>query len=457
MEPFLFGIKEGAVVALALWVILSFRPFRDKKAYRASLGLSLLFLAFLSGAMLFGGVPEGAPEFLRNLAGYIFGILYLGSAAALYRESEEGGEGENSLRRIFYLILPLPLFVFFVLYFGTGMLGGVIYLRELARLKGLGTIAYVFAGSGFLITSALAVVVMKKVGFLSPRFLGFPQTLLLLGLILLFGGGTGDGLEFTLIPAVQSGVMKFVHDFVHQTFLLLMVPDHPILSVTAWNFIGFIFRETAGLWLSLLIFIVPLGVFLKRSLTAPVPVPEGIRQGPLRRKIIKDVKDRRWLRSLTIVLFMITVSVLWFQEKGEVGVSFYSPDPIPVTAEGGKIIIPISSPAWDLRDGMLHKFVTSLDGEDVRVLVMRKPDGTLAVGLDACEICPPRGYVQGENHLVCLYCRTPIALESLGSKGGCNPIPLDAVVTDREILIEVKDLRLKWEMVKTGKTKERLR
>jgi len=457
MEPLFYGIKEGAVVVLALWVILSFRPFRDVKAYMTSLGLALLVLAFLSGAMLFGGVPEGAPEFLRSLAGYIFGILYLGSAASLYRGFEEGGEGENSLRRISYLILPLPLFVFFILYFGTGMLGGVIYLRELARLKGLGTIAYVFAGSGFLITSALAVVVMKKVGFLSPRFLGFPQVLLLLGLILLFGGGTGGGLEFTLIPSVQAGMMKFVHDFVHQTFLLLMVPDHPILSVTAWNFIGFIFRETAGLWLSLLIFIVPLGVFLKKSLTAPVPIPEDIRQGPVRRKIIKDVKDRRWLRSLPIVLFMIAVSVVWFQEKGEVGVSFYSPDPHPVTAEEGKLRIPISSPAWDLRDGMLHKFVTGLDGEDVRVLVMKKPDGTLAICLDACEICPPEGYVQGEKHLICLYCRTPIAIGSLGNKGGCNPIPLDAVVTDTEIVIEVKDLKHKWEMVKTGKTKERLR
>jgi len=457
MEPLFFGIKEGAVVVLALWVILSFRPFRDKKAYRASLGLSLVCLVLLSVMLLPGGVPGGSSEFLKSLAGYLFGILYLGSAASLYRGGEKGGREENSLQRMSQLILVIPVFVFFMLYFGTGMLGGVIHLRDLARLKGLGTIAYIFAGGGFLITSAIAVVVMKKVGFLSARFLGFPQVLLLLGLILLFGGGTGDGLEFTLIPSVQAGMMKFVHDFVHQTFLLLMVPDHPILSVTAWNFIGFIFRETAGLWLSLLIFIVPLGVFLKKSLTAPVPVPEGVRQGAERRKIIKDVKDRRWLRSLPIVLFMIAVSVVWFQEKGEVGVSFYSPDPHPVTAEEGRLRIPISSPAWDLRDGMLHKFVAGVDGDDVRVLVMKKPDGTLAVCLDACEICPPKGYVQGEKHLVCLYCRTPIAIGSLGKKGGCNPIPLDAVVTDTEIVIEVKDLKHKWEMVKTGKTRERLR
>jgi len=84
MEPLLFGIKEGAVVALALWVILSFRPIRDKKVYRASLGLSLVFLVLLSVILLLRGVPGGSSEFLKNLAGYLFGILYLGSAASLY-------------------------------------------------------------------------------------------------------------------------------------------------------------------------------------------------------------------------------------------------------------------------------------------------------------------------------------------------------------------------------------
>jgi uncharacterized membrane protein len=54
---------------------------------------------------------------------------------------------------------------------------------------------------------------------------------------------------------------------------------------------------------------------------------------------------------------------------------------------------------------------------------------------------------------VCLYCRTPINIQSLGKAGGCNPIPLRALVTAKNVEIDVDELVRKWDYVKTGKSK----
>ena len=78
------------------------------------------------------------------------------------------------------------------------------------------------------------------------------------------------------------------------------------------------------------------------------------------------------------------------------------------------------------------------------VLMMKKPDGMLAVTLDACEICPPDGYGQQEGFVVCIYCMTPIPYDTLGRPGGCNPIPLAAEITDTEVRVSLEEIRSKW-------------
>jgi uncharacterized membrane protein len=84
--------------------------------------------------------------------------------------------------------------------------------------------------------------------------------------------------------------------------------------------------------------------------------------------------------------------------------------------------------------------------------VIRKPDRSLSVCLDACEICPPVGYGQRENHVVCIYCDTPIAVGTLGQPGGCNPIPLEADIDERFITIKMEEILKKWKFVKSEKT-----
>ncbi|MCK4911251.1 MAG: DUF2318 domain-containing protein, partial [Thermodesulfovibrionales bacterium] len=113
---------------------------------------------------------------------------------------------------------------------------------------------------------------------------------------------------------------------------------------------------------------------------------------------------------------------------------------------------------FDLMDGRLYKFSVNLEGETVVLLVIRRPDGKLAVTIDACEICPPdEGYGRSAEYVVCVYCMTPIPIETLGMPGGCNPIPLEAEITDSSVLVLMEEIAAKWRFVTSSKSKEGIR
>jgi high-affinity iron transporter len=59
---------------------------------------------------------------------------------------------------------------------------------------------------------------------------------------------------------------------------------------------------------------------------------------------------------------------------------------------------------------------------------------------DACEICGPVGFFKGPNGLVCKNCASPINSQSVGTAGGCNPIPLQSTGNGGAIVIQEADL-----------------
>src|SRR5881409_2297232 len=59
---------------------------------------------------------------------------------------------------------------------------------------------------------------------------------------------------------------------------------------------------------------------------------------------------------------------------------------------------------------------------------------------DACEICGSVGFYKGPNGVVCKNCAAPINGQSVGTKGGCNPIPLAADQTATAVIIKEADI-----------------
>lgn len=349
-------------------------------------------------------------------------------------------------------MLVLGLTVLFVL---PDTLGSLIFLRESAFLRESVHMTYLSAGVGFFIFSVVFIIFLKLYKpFGIGKFFGLPQILLFLAVLKLLGSGTGGVAELSLVPAVQRGFMKFIHDAVHQTFVIFMVPDHPILKKTTWDFIAIFFGPNLASIAALFILLTLPVLFLKQSLFQPLPEPKG-ETGVSRRRIRSLILSDRRRKALPVMLYIIFILAAWFSQGGETMSRIYEPEPKPVVAERGIIVIPLKDPSMDLMDGRLYKFSFMYESDEIKMLVIRKSDNSLAVCLDACEICPPVGYGQREDHVVCIYCNTPIAIDSLGWPGGCNPIPLEADIDERYIRIEVSEILKKWEFAKSGTSKSR--
>jgi uncharacterized membrane protein len=103
----------------------------------------------------------------------------------------------------------------------------------------------------------------------------------------------------------------------------------------------------------------------------------------------------------------------------------------PVVFENAAVHIPVA----DVSDGDLHRFVINDQGVHVRFIVVAKPDHTLAVAYDACEICGTQGYYQKGHEVICRNCGSEIVISSIGAHGGCNPIPLESHIENGTLVI----------------------
>ena len=72
----------------------------------------------------------------------------------------------------------------------------------------------------------------------------------------------------------------------------------------------------------------------------------------------------------------------------------------------------------------------------VRFIVIQKPDRSLAVALDACAICGTQGYYQKGPEVICRNCASDIVISTIGTPGGCNPVPLKSHVEGGTLVID---------------------
>ncbi len=95
-------------------------------------------------------------------------------------------------------------------------------------------------------------------------------------------------------------------------------------------------------------------------------------------------------------------------------------------------------------DGHLHRFAYTTDkGTEIRFIVIKKPNSSsYGVGLDACDICGEAGYFEREGQIVCKRCDVVMNINTIGFKGGCNPIVIEYEVRDGRIIVPIEGLVL---------------
>lgn len=140
-----------------------------------------------------------------------------------------------------------------------------------------------------------------------------------------------------------------------------------------------------------------------------------------------------------IFTFFIIGHVLYWDFIGSKPPSISSAQAITSSADGF-VHIKINK---KLLDGNLHRYMwTNDNGDKVRFFVINKNKNTvyLSVTLDACVLCGNHGYVQQDKDIFCASCGVVMIKQSIGKKGGCNPIPINFTVNQHDLIIKDVDL-----------------
>jgi FTR1 family protein len=281
------------------------------------------------------------------------------------------------------------------------------------------------------------VLILSAVSLNTTELMNFLGTLIGIGLAVAFGVMFVRG-------TVKVNLQKF---FKVTTVILFFVAFQLVISglhelsengvlpssKREMAMIGPIVRNDMFFFITILVLAAMMVLFEYRRRVAAIPATANASE---RRKAEWTVRrERFWASSLYICsfVFIIMVTAQFIYAKSA---SALSPATV-VTFTNGQAMIPLSQ----VGDGHLHRYSTTIDGTEVRFLLYQKPDGKIATVFDACEICGPVGFYESQQGLICKNCAAPINPQSVGTAGGCNPVPLKSVTTNDGVVLTAADVQ----------------
>ena len=163
------------------------------------------------------------------------------------------------------------------------------------------------------------------------------------------------------------------------------------------------------------------------------------------RKEKSILRHRRRIALGVAVCFVISLLCLTVvKDYNHREVTLSEPESCEIRGEEGAPLAEkqIYIPLGQVSDGNLHRFEYVTENKvDVRWIIVQKPGaGAYGVGLDACDVCGTAGYYQRGEQIVCKRCDVVMNINTIGFKGGCNPIPIPYRVAEGYIIFEMKDI-----------------
>jgi FTR1 family protein len=160
------------------------------------------------------------------------------------------------------------------------------------------------------------------------------------------------------------------------------------------------------------------------------PKTDGLQGAALRKVRWTARRERIWMQASCaascVFILLITAEFIYARENSALS------QPVPIAFSNGAIRIPVS----DVSDGSLHRYAVDDEGIHVRFIVIQKANKSLAVALDACAICGTQGYLQKGAEVICRNCASDIVIDTIGTPGGCNPIPLASHLDGPTLVID---------------------
>ena len=419
MEALVITLREGMEAALVVGLILTYLNRTGRDALRRWLyaGLGLAVIASILGAVGFslaGFDPEN--EVLEGTLLAIAAVLVFSLVVWMWRASRGIKQRVES------------------------QLEALTASDVQARRQGWGLLAFVFFmvfREGVEMILFLAALSLAE----TPDLVGLIGGLAGLGLAVLFGilfvkGSLRINLRrffavtgFVLMVLVARLAAGSLHEF----FEVGLLPSTPSLLAV----IGFIVKDSTSTLILIALVTLPVLTMLPEMRLRPeVPAELPNETRPERRKRLATLyRSRNWQAALVSVT-LATVLPLGTAAYA-IGRAGYRPEPQAVTVRADRMVhIPVES----LAPGQLNLYFYQGAEVNVTFMVIKRDEADIAVALNACGICPPRGYHQEGSVLICDNCNAPINVESVGMPGGCNPIPLSASLAGVEVLIAAADL-----------------
>ena len=152
-------------------------------------------------------------------------------------------------------------------------------------------------------------------------------------------------------------------------------------------------------------------------------------------------RNRHWRRvaaGVVICLILCAVIMTAVKTSDTKQVELSAPEAYTVDQEAGVILVPMEN----VSDGHLHRFEYKTEKNiNVRWIVVKKPNSAaFGVGLDACEVCGNAGYFERSGQIICKRCDVVMNINTIGFKGGCNPIPMPYEVKDGNLVFRLSDI-----------------
>jgi uncharacterized membrane protein len=145
---------------------------------------------------------------------------------------------------------------------------------------------------------------------------------------------------------------------------------------------------------------------------------------------------KTFFTSLLLILF----SVIFFSQQCQAVFGLFS-QYSSVKVSDGVVEIPVA----DVNDGNAHYYVHEDSGQDIKFFVLKSRDGVIRAAFDACDVCykAQKGYSQEGDFMVCTNCGQRFHSTRINVvEGGCNPAPLQRIVSGNQLIIIEKDILL---------------
>ena len=409
LQAFIITLREGVEAALIVGITL---------AYLAKIGRNELRKAVYAA-----------------LAAAFLGSIGVAVVISRLNWNEDAFEGWIMLAAAFFVITM----VIFMMKTGRKLKGQIE--GKVGLLAGLGAEKNAWVGLFFFVflmvlrEGAETVLILSAVSLNSTELMSFLGTLL--GVI----AAIGFGVMFVK-GSVRINLQKFFRVTTAILFLValqLVVAGLHELSESGviasskreMAIIGPIVRNDLFFFVTIFALAALMVLFdAKRR----EPVADSASAAERRKAAWTARKERLWMASVYgfSFVFIALVTAEFIYAKS---VSALSPA-TEVSFVNGQVNIPLAQ----VSDGDLHRYQTQENGTPIRFWLYQKPDGKVATVFDACEICGAVGFYKSGNGVVCKNCAAPINPQSVGAKGGCNPVPLKACETADSVIIQEADI-----------------